>query len=163
MELQDANVPNIQGLMEIVSSIDVLDPLKEQQAHAAIKLNLSVMQIMHVIDTTNARDAWGRLTKFHRTQDMANRLYLNEKFALFKYTVLSISGHATELEDFLMKMTRTGCVPSEDDVRAVVLRIACMLRKLSPVFTNVRDKLGNFRDLVSKLMADEERQRQQHG
>ena len=63
---------------------------KEQQAHAAIVLNLADSQLLHVIGAESAMAAWGKLAMFHRTQDMANRLWLKEKFASFKYTASSL-------------------------------------------------------------------------
>ena len=40
---------------------------KEQQAHAAIIVNLAESQMMHVIDSKTERDASGKLTKLHHT------------------------------------------------------------------------------------------------
>ena len=78
------------GLWSAVSGEEAVTIAKEQQAHAAIVLNLADSQLMHVIGSENARDAWGKLAMFHRTQDMANRLWLKEKFASFKYTASSL-------------------------------------------------------------------------
>ena len=69
---------------------------KEKQAHAAIILNLSDSQLMHVITATTARAAWGGLAKCQYTQDMANRLWLKERFSSFKYTATTISAHVTD-------------------------------------------------------------------
>ena len=77
---------------------------KEQQAHAAIVLNLSDSQLMHVIDSATATDAWGRLAQFHHSQDMANQLLLKEKLASFKYAASCMSSHVIELEDLVMKL-----------------------------------------------------------
>ena len=71
---------------------------KEQQAHAAIVLNLSDAQLMHVVRTESAREAWIALAQIHRTQDMAKRLWLKEKFATFKYTAADMSAHVMELQ-----------------------------------------------------------------
>ena len=148
------------GLWGAVSGEELVSTAKEQQAHAAIVLNLSDGQLMHVINAANARDAWGRLAKFHATQDMANRLWLKEKFAAFKYTASSISGHVTELEDIVMKMNNASCGPSEEDVCAV------MLRSLPPSYESLVQAFRmsitsfDFSDLVSKLIAEEVRQKE---
>ena len=81
------------GLWEAVASEDGVSQEKEQQAHAAIVLSLSDAQMMHVVSASCAREAWFMLEAFHRTRDMANRLWLKEKFASFQYTSTSISGH----------------------------------------------------------------------
>ena len=62
------------GLWEAISCEESVSDVKEQQAHAAIVRNLSDPQLMHVIDATTARQAWGSLAKLHHTQDMTNRL-----------------------------------------------------------------------------------------
>ena len=148
------------GLWGAVSGEELVSTAKEQQAHAAIVLNLSDGQLIHVINAASARDAWGSLAKFHATQDMANRLWLKEKFAAFKYTASSISGHVTELEDIVMKMNNASCGPSEEDVCAV------MLRSLPPSYESLVQAFRmsitsfNFSDLVSKLIAEEVRQKE---
>ena len=45
-----------------------------------------------------------------------------EKFASFKYTASSMSGHVTEPEELVMKMKSASCGPSEEDICAVMLR-----------------------------------------
>ena len=55
------------GLWEAVDGAIPVTAEKKQQAHAAIVLNLSDSQLMHVITATTARDAWGELAKFHHT------------------------------------------------------------------------------------------------
>uniref|UniRef100_A0AAV1U342 Polyprotein n=1 Tax=Peronospora matthiolae TaxID=2874970 RepID=A0AAV1U342_9STRA len=110
------------GLWGAIAGDETTSEAKEQQAHAAIVLNLSDSQLMHVIDSATAREAWGRLARFHHSHDMANRLWLKEKFASFKYAASSMSGHVMELEDLVMKMKRANCAPSEEDVCAVLLR-----------------------------------------
>ena len=146
------------GLWTAVSRAEAVTATKEQQAHAAIVLNLADSQLMHVIGSETATDAWGRLAKFHATQDMASRLWLKEKFASFKYTASSMSGHVTELEELVMKMKSASCGPSEEDICAV------MLRSLPPSYDSLvqafRMAVTSFRfsDLVSKLIAEEVRQ-----
>ena len=109
------------GLWSAVSGDEAVSVAKEQQAHAAIVLSLADSQLMHVIGSENARAAWGKLAMFHRTQDMASRLWLKEKFASFKYTASNISGHVMELEDLVLKMQSANCGPSEEDICAEVL------------------------------------------
>ena len=110
------------GLWGAIAGDETTSEAKEQQAHAAIVLNLSDSQLMHVIDSASARDAWGRKAQFHHSQDMANRLWLKEKFASFTYTASSMGAHVMELEDLVMKLKRANCGPSEEDVCAVLLR-----------------------------------------
>ena len=146
------------GLWTAVCRAEAVTATKEQQAHAAIVLNLADSQLMHVIGSETATDAWGRLAKFHATQDMASRLWLKEKFASFKYTASSMSGHVTDLEELVMKMKSASCGPSEEDICAV------MLRSLPPSYDSLvqafRMAVTSFRfsDLVSKLVAEEVRQ-----
>ena len=52
------------GLWGAVADKGTTTVTKEQQAHAAIVLNLKDSQLMHVIDSATAREAWGRLAKF---------------------------------------------------------------------------------------------------
>uniref|UniRef100_H3GFU7 Uncharacterized protein n=1 Tax=Phytophthora ramorum TaxID=164328 RepID=H3GFU7_PHYRM len=80
------------GLWEAVSG-EAGSTAKEQQAHAAIVLNLNDSQLMHVVTSTTAKEAWDTLKKFHKTQDMANRLWLKEKFSAFKFTASSVGKH----------------------------------------------------------------------
>ena len=69
------------GLWNAISGEEAVTIAKDQQAIAAIALNLANLQLFHVIGSKTARDAWGNLTIFHRTQDMANCLWLKKKFA----------------------------------------------------------------------------------
>ena len=146
------------GLWSAVSGDEAVSVAKEQQAHAAIVLSLADLQLMHVIGSETARDAWGKLAMFHRTQDMASRLWLKEKFASFKYTASSISGHVMELEDLVMKMQSANCRPSEEDICAV------MLRSLPPSYESLVQAFRmvvtsfKFSDLVSKRIDKEARQ-----
>ena len=97
MCVQDDDVSRVKGIWEAVDATSGVSEAKEQQAHAAIVLNLSDTQLMHVITTISAREAWGALAQVHRTQDMASRLRLKEKFATFKYTAPDMSAHVLEL------------------------------------------------------------------
>ena len=92
------------GLWNAVSGEKTSTIAKEQQVHVAIVLSLADSQLMHVIVSKTARDAWGKLAIFHRTQDMANRLWLKEKVSSFKYTASSISSHDTEFKELVLKI-----------------------------------------------------------
>ena len=146
------------GLWDVIEGGETTSAAKEQQAHAAIVLNLSDSQLMHVIDSASAREAWGRLAQFHRSQDMANRLWLKEKFASFSYTASSMSSHVMEMEDLVMKSQRANCGPSEEDVCTV------MLRSLPPSCESLVQPFRmsvtsfSFSNLVSKLISEEVRQ-----
>uniref|UniRef100_A0AAV1V1L8 CCHC-type domain-containing protein n=1 Tax=Peronospora matthiolae TaxID=2874970 RepID=A0AAV1V1L8_9STRA len=107
------------GLWGAIAGDETMSEAKEQQSHAAIVLNRSDSQLMHVIDSATAREVWGHLARFHHRHDMANRHWLKELLASFKYAASSISGHAMELEDLVK---RANCGPSEEDVCAVLLR-----------------------------------------
>ena len=101
------------GLWGAVSCEEAVSTTKEQQAHAMIVLHLAASQLMHVIGSENARDAWGKLAMFHRSRDMASRLWLKEKFSSFKYTASNMSGHVMELEELVLKMNSAICNPDE--------------------------------------------------
>ena len=110
------------GLWEAVEATSSVSEAKEQQAHAAIVLNLSDTQLMHVITTGSTREAWGALARVHRTQDMASTLWLKEKLSTFKYTAPDMSAHIMELERLVLDMTGSSCGPSEEDTCATLLR-----------------------------------------
>ena len=93
------------GLWGVLAGDETTSVAKEQQAHAAIVLNFSDSQLMHFIDSATAREAWGRLAQFHHSQDMANRIWLKEKFASLSYMASSMSSHVMEMEDLLMKLS----------------------------------------------------------
>ena len=89
---------------------------------------------------------------------MASRLWLKEKFASFKYTASSISGHVMELEDLVLKMQSANCGPSEEDICAVLLRsLPPSYESLVQAFRMAATSV-HFSDLVSKLIAEEVRQ-----
>ena len=130
---------------------------KEKQAHAAIVLNLSDTQLMHVVRTESARDAWIALAQIHRTQDMANRLWLKEKFATFKYTTANMSAHVMELQQLVLEMNGAECGPCEEDVCATMLRsLPASYESLVQAFRMSVSRFS-FKDLVSKLIAEEVR------
>ncbi|KAE9016351.1 Retrovirus-related Pol polyprotein from transposon TNT 1-94 [Phytophthora fragariae] len=114
---------------------------------------------MHVIDAATAKDAWAKLENFHRTQDMANRLWLKEKFASFKYTASSIKDHVMELETLVLKMRNANCGPNEEDVCATMLRsLPASYESLVQAF-RMSTTTFSLADLVSKLIAEEVRQK----
>ena len=146
------------GLWSAVSGEEAVSSTKEQQAHAAIVLNLEDSQLLHVIGAETARDVWGKLTSIHYTQGMANHLWLKEKFASFKYTASSISAHVTELEKLVLKMKIASCKPNEEDTCAVMLR--CLPQYYESLVKAFCMAVTSFKlsDLVSKLIAEEVRQ-----
>lgn len=130
---------------------------KEQQAHAAIVLNLSDSQLMHIVHTNSAREAWVSLAQVHRTQDMASRLWLKERFASFKYTAKDMSTHVMELERLVLEMNGASCGPGEEDVCATLLRsLPASYESLIQAFRMSVTQFS-FKDLVSKLIAEEVR------
>jgi hypothetical protein len=84
------------SLWDVIEGGETTSAAKEQQAHAAIVLNLGDSQSMHVIDSATAREAWGRLAQFNRSQEMTNRLWIKEKFASLSYTASSMSSHVSD-------------------------------------------------------------------
>uniref|UniRef100_A0AAV1THX7 DUF4219 domain-containing protein n=1 Tax=Peronospora matthiolae TaxID=2874970 RepID=A0AAV1THX7_9STRA len=92
------------GLWDAVNGGAAVTAAQEQQAHAAIVLNLSYAQLLHVVCTENARDEWSALARVHRTHDMASRLWLKEKIASFKYTTPDMTFHVMEPEQMVLKM-----------------------------------------------------------
>uniref|UniRef100_H3H953 Integrase catalytic domain-containing protein n=1 Tax=Phytophthora ramorum TaxID=164328 RepID=H3H953_PHYRM len=147
------------GLWEAVEGKAEATSSKEQQAHAAIVLNLNDSQLMHVVTAKSAKEAWEKLEKFHRAQDVANRLWLKEKFSSFKYTTSSVSKHVTELEQLVLEMKSAGCEPSDEDVCATLLRsLPASYESLVQAFRMSMTEL-KLADLVGKLIAEEVRQK----
>ena len=119
--------------------------------------------MMHVIVTETAKEAWGGLERFHRTQDMASQLWLKQKFASFKYTATDMKTHVTQIEQIVMEMTSAGCAPSEDDVCATILRsLPSSYESLVQAF-RMSVMQFTFSDLVSKIIAEELRQKDASG
>ena len=58
---------------------------------------------MHVIDAASVIDAWGRLVRFHHSQDMSSQLLLKEKVVSFKYTPTDMSPHVMEPERLVLE------------------------------------------------------------
>ncbi|CEG39168.1 retrotransposon ty1-copia subclass [Plasmopara halstedii] len=95
---------------------------KEQQAHAAIVLNLKDSQLVHFMNATSAHKIWAALEGFYQTQDMASQLQLKEKFASFKYMATDMSAHLMELEQLVLQIRSANFEPDEEDVCATMLR-----------------------------------------
>uniref|UniRef100_A0AAV1TBL5 DUF4219 domain-containing protein n=1 Tax=Peronospora matthiolae TaxID=2874970 RepID=A0AAV1TBL5_9STRA len=106
------------GLWEAVSDTSVVFEVKP----AAIVLNLGDTQLLQDITTDSAREAWEALARVHRTQDMASRLWLKERFDTSKYTATDMSTHIMELERLVLEMNETSCGPSEEDTFAALLQ-----------------------------------------
>ncbi|CEG48540.1 transducin wd40 repeat-like superfamily protein [Plasmopara halstedii] len=110
------------GLWDTVLGEAGVTAMKEQQAHAAIVLNLKNSQLVHAMNTTSAHETWATLEGFYRTQDMASRPWLKEKFASFKYTATDMSTHVMELKQLVLQMKSANCELNEEDVCATTLR-----------------------------------------
>lgn len=148
------------GLWEAVLNTASVTAAKEQQAHAAIVLNLKDAQLVHVMNATSAKETWEALERFHRTQDMASRLWLKEKFASFKYTTTDMSAHVMELEQLVLQMRSANCGPNEEDVCATMLRsLPESYESLVQAFRMSVTQF-NFSDLVTKLIAEEVRKKE---
>ena len=119
-----------------------------------IVLNFSDTWLMHIITTDSAREAWGALAKVHRTQDMASRLWLEEKFATFEYTALDMSSHVLELKRLMLDMNGGSCGPSEEDTCATLLRsLSVQYESLVQSFRMSVTQFS-FKSLVSKVNAE---------
>ena len=109
---------------------------------------------MHVITTSSAREAWGALAQVYRTEDMASRLWLKEKFATFKYTAPDMSAHVLELERLVLDMNGASCGPSEEDTCATLLRsLPVQYESLVQSFRMSVTQFS-FKSLVSKVNAE---------
>ncbi|CEG37846.1 copia protein (gagintpol protein) [Plasmopara halstedii] len=148
------------GLWDAVLGGAGVTAMKEQQGHTAIVLNLkdsswftSLMQPL----LTKPGQHW---RGFYRTQDMASRIWLKEKFASFKYTAKDMSAHVMELEQLVLQMRSAYCEPNEEDVCATMLRsLSAAYESLVQVYRmNVTQ--FSFSNLVSKLIAEEVRKQE---
>ncbi|OWY91031.1 RxLR effector protein, partial [Phytophthora megakarya] len=147
------------GLWEAVTGKVEVSETKKQQAHAAIALNLNDSQLMHVVTAESAKEAWDKLEAVHKAQDMANRLWLKEKFSSFKYMASSIGEHVTELERLVLEMTNASCKPSDEDVCSTLLRsLPACYESMAQAFRMSTTEL-KLTDLVGKLIAEEVRQK----
>ena len=94
------------------------------------------------------------LAKVHRTQDMASRLWLEEKFATFEYTALDMSSHVLELKRLMLDMNGGSCGPSEEDTCATLLRsLSVQYESLVQSFRMSVTQFS-FKGLVSKVNAE---------
>lgn len=148
------------GLWETVAGTALeVNESKMQQAHAAIVLNIADSQIMHIINAQNAQEAWSGLEAFHRSKNMANRMWLKEKFAAFKFTANGMSKHICELESLVMEMNSADCQPSEEDI------CATLLRSLPPSYESLVQafrmsmNVVSWSDVVNRLTSEEIRQK----
>uniref|UniRef100_A0AAV1UE33 DUF4219 domain-containing protein n=1 Tax=Peronospora matthiolae TaxID=2874970 RepID=A0AAV1UE33_9STRA len=124
-----------------------------EQAHAAIVLSLTDSQVLHVITTATAMDAWNTLQRLNESKDMASRMWLREKFSTFRYTASSMEKHFEELEAFVLQMGGAGCLPDEEDVCATLLRsLPASFEGLVQAF---RMSVGKFTygDVMSRVLA----------
>ena len=49
-----------------------------QKAHSVIVLHLEDSQLLHVVHSKSARQAWTTLANLNNTQDMSSKMYLKE-------------------------------------------------------------------------------------
>ena len=146
-------------LWKAVDATSGVSEAKEQQAHAAIVTSLSDNQLMHVITTSSALKAWVALVQVHRTQDMASRLWLQEIFPTFKCTAPDMSAHVLELERLMLDMNGVSCGPSEEDTCATLLQILPAQYESFVQAFRMSVTQFSFKDLVSKLNAEEVRKK----
>ena len=57
---------------------------KEERALALIVLSLSDGQLMHVQNSSTAKEAWEKLSNIHERKGLANKLYLRREFLTAK-------------------------------------------------------------------------------
>ena len=81
------------GLWGQVDGSAPLDLSLMEQAHAAIVLSLTDSQVLHVVATTTAVEAWAVLRGMNESRDMASRMWLKEKFATFRFTTSTMEKH----------------------------------------------------------------------
>ena len=62
------------GLWGQVDGSSPPDRALVEQAHAAILLSLTDSQLLHVITTATATDAWNTLQRLNESTDMASRM-----------------------------------------------------------------------------------------
>uniref|UniRef100_A0AAV1V0H3 CCHC-type domain-containing protein n=1 Tax=Peronospora matthiolae TaxID=2874970 RepID=A0AAV1V0H3_9STRA len=132
-----------------------------EQAHAAIVLSLTDSQVLHVITTATAMDAWNTLQRLNESKDMASRMWLKEKFSTFRYTASSMEKHFGKLEALVLQMGGAGCRTDEEDVYATLLRsLPASFEGLVQAF---RMSVGKFTygDVMSRVLAEDIRQKEQ--
>ncbi|GAB9477250.1 reverse transcriptase, partial [Globisporangium polare] len=148
------------GLWGQVEGSAPADPALMEKAHAAIVLGLTDSQVLHVIATTTAAEAWGVLQRLNESKDMASRMWLKEKFSTFRYTASSMEKHFEELEALVLQMGGAGCRPDEDDVCATLLRsLPASFEGLVQAFRMSVTKFA-YGDVISRVLAEDIRQKE---
>ena len=97
---------------------------KFQKAHSVIVLHLEDSQLLHVVQSKSAKQAWTTLASLNNTNDMSSRMYLKERMAVFKYESGTIKEHLQKYEELLVEMAVAGCSPDGAD------QVGCLLRSL---------------------------------
>lgn len=149
------------GLWGQMDKSKPLDLSLKEQAHAAIVLSLADSQVLHVVATTTAAEAWAVLKGLNESRDMASRMWLKEKFATFCFSLSTMKKHFEELEALVLQMSSAGCRPDEDDVCATLLR--SVLSSFEGLVQAFRMSVGKFSygDVMSRVLAEDIRQREQ--
>ena len=97
---------------------------KIQKAHSVIVLHLEDSQLLHVVHSKSAKQAWITLANLNNTDDMSTKMYLKERFSSFKYESGTMKELLQKFEELLVEMVVAKCTPEESDV------VACLLRSL---------------------------------
>ena len=149
------------GLWGQVDGSAPLDLSLMEQAHAAIVLSLTDSQVLHVVATTTAVEAWAVLRGMNESRDMASRMWLKEKFATFRFTTSTMEKHFEELEALVLQMGSAGCRPDEDDLCATLLR--SLPSSFDGLVQAFRMSVGKFTygDVMSRVLAEDIRQKEQ--
>ncbi|CEG38607.1 FOG: Transposon-encoded proteins with TYA, reverse transcriptase, integrase domains in various combinations [Plasmopara halstedii] len=135
-----------------------IDDVNQQQAHAAIVLNLADKQLQHVISAGSAAEVWMMLRRIHEGQDVANRLWLREKYATFTYGGDSMEVHVGNLEALLIHLDSAGCAVAQEHFCAALLRsLPSSYDGLMEAYRMSADKFI-FPDIVNRVFAEEARQ-----
>ena len=95
---------------------------KEERALALIVLSLSDGQLMHVQNSSTAREAWDKLCNIHERKGLANKLYLRRKFLTAKMEEGgSMAGHINKIKMMAQQLEAIGAPASEDDIVTTLL------------------------------------------
>ena len=95
-----------------------------QKAYSIIVLHLEDSQLLHVVQSKSAKQAWIILASVNETYDMSTKMYLKEKIRAFKYESGTMKEHLQKFEELLIEMVVAVCPPEESDI------VACLLRSL---------------------------------
>ena len=115
------------GLWGVVAEdVPITEENKEkiQKAHTIIVLHLEDSQLLHVVQSKSAKQAWFTLQELNNTNDMSSKMYLKERFSTFKYESGTVREHLQKFETLVVEMAVAGCPPDESD------QVACLLRSL---------------------------------